>query len=356
MGRPIRVLVVDDSDFVRQRIADGLELDPDIEVVGVARDALSARRLLGSLEVDVMTLDIEMPTLNGLDFLRQLMPVNPVPVVMVSSFTREGTSVTMASLAAGAVDFAEKPARGGAEEKRFLEQLRTKVRAAATANLGALRPVISEQPERIASTQPGGRYVVAIGASTGGPEALHQVFERLPADSPPIVVVQHMPARYTPKLAAQLDRCSGMEVRHASDGEEVAPGVALVAPGGEHMRIALDRHRLRVACGPGEPVNGHVPSVDVLFHSVAEVLGRRTIGVLLTGMGADGADGLGAMRAAGARTLAQDEETSVVFGMPKAAHERGAAERLVALPLVAQTIFELIGEDASDERRGGRAR
>ncbi len=339
MGSPIRVLVVDDSNFVRKRLARGLSADPDIEVVGLAEDAFAARRLLEEVEVDVMTLDVEMPKLNGLDFLRQLMPVRPMPVVMVSSLTREGASVTLASLAAGAVDFVGKPTDASDDEAGFMAVLCDKVKCASRANLKGSRDLA---PQKATARQSASGQVILIGASTGGPDALTHVMEAMPADGPPVLIVQHMPARYTPRLAEQLDRASDMNVVHATDGDPLEPGKALLAPGGMHMTLRSVAGGLCIGCRVSDKVNGHIPSVDVLFHSAVEVLGRKAIGVVLTGMGDDGARGLLALREAGARTLAQDEATSIVFGMPKAAEALGAAERMVPLDGVARAIFELV--------------
>ncbi|HPG24684.1 MAG: chemotaxis response regulator protein-glutamate methylesterase [Spirochaetaceae bacterium] len=351
MGRPVRVLVVDDSAFVRKRLSIGLEADPDIEVVGAAEDAFVAKRMLDELEVDVMTLDVEMPGLNGLDFLRRLMGVRPLPVVMVSSLTQEGAGATLACLAAGAVDFVAKPSGPGEAEGEFLTTLRSKIHTAAAANLAAVRHgIASGGGARLVAPISSDRMTLCIGASTGGPEALAQVLERMPADAPATLIVQHMPGRYTPRLAQQLDRICAMEVREARTGDRLERGRVLLAPGGYQMRLLAGSDGVSICCTDEEKVNGHSPSVDVLFTSAARVLGPNCVAVVMTGMGEDGARGLAALRAAGARTFAQDRETSVVFGMPKAAQAAGGAERLVPLGKIAET---LIGMADPAEAKGG---
>ena len=247
--------------------------------------------------------------------------------------------MTLACLAAGAVDFVGKPTDASDDEAGFMRVLREKVKGAFRANLSGSRNLKASK----ASPRPSATgQVVLIGASTGGPDALNLVMESMPAASPPVLIVQHMPARYTPRLVEQLDRISDMRIVHGSDGEPLEPGKAILAPGGMHMGLRGSGTGLSVTCSVSDKVNGHIPSADVLFESAAEVLGRRAIGVVLTGMGDDGARGLLALREAGARTFAQDEATSVVFGMPKAAQALGAAEKLVPLDRVADSIFEMI--------------
>jgi len=341
MGQPIRVLIVDDSGFVRKRLHRGLSRDPDIEVVGMAVDAFDAKDKLAELNPDVMTLDVEMPKLNGLDFLRQIMPVKPMPVIMVSSLTKEGASVTLSALAAGAVDFVAKPSGPSDSEADFMAVLCSKVHAASRANVSALSRKRNVETAPIQTVGDSNR-VICIGSSTGGPEALVELLSAFPADAPPTVIVQHMPARYTPQLAKQLDRASPMRVTEAANGDRLESGHVYVAPGGMHAKLQSVGNHLEIACYPGEKKNGHIPSVDVLFESAAEVLGRRCVATILTGMGDDGAVGLGKVRDAGGRTLAEDESTCVVFGMPKAAQAAGSVEKVVPLPKMARAVLELV--------------
>ncbi len=348
MSGRIRVLVVDDSALVRQILSQGLASDPAIEVVGSAADAYQARDLILQLRPDVLTLDVEMPRMNGVEFLRRLMPQYPVPVVMVSSLTQRGQQVTIDALAAGAVDFVPKPSSNMAVGvQAMLLELRAKVKMAATANVGHWRRTSPQQSagrQVGIPRQPAGaeRKLIAIGASTGGTEAIKEVLEKFPATTPPVVIVQHMPAGFTRIFAERLDSLCAMEVKEAEDGDLVAPGRVLIAPGGLHMRVRRVGGQVRVSCGAGDKVSGHCPSVDVLMHSVAEQLGRDAVGVMLTGMGGDGAEGMVAMRRAGARNIAQDEASCVVFGMPNVAFQKGGAEKLVPLDRIAAEVFRLL--------------
>ncbi|GAB4165632.1 MAG: chemotaxis response regulator protein-glutamate methylesterase [Geothermobacteraceae bacterium] len=345
MSRRVRVLVVDDSALARQILRRGLALDPDIEVVGEAVDAYMARDQLLKLRPDVMTLDVEMPRMNGVEFLRRVMPQYPLPVVMVSSLTQAGCQITIEALQAGAVDFVAKPSGLGADLASVLEELRIKVKLAATIDVShwARKPLPSG-PEPVRPTGVSFRtdLVIAIGASTGGTEATRKILSQLPATFPAIVVTQHMPPGFTSMYAESLDRCCPLSVREARDGDAVRPGEVLIAPGGRHMRLRRGAGGFCVACQPGEPVNGHCPSVDVLFDSVARVCGASAIGVLLTGMGSDGARGLLAMAQAGARTIGQDEKTCVVYGMPKEAYKIGAVQKQLALPRIPSTLVEYV--------------
>ncbi|RMF47415.1 MAG: chemotaxis response regulator protein-glutamate methylesterase [Deltaproteobacteria bacterium] len=345
MSRRVRVLVVDDSALARQAICRGLALDPDIEVVGEAADAYMARDQILKSRPDVMTLDVEMPRMNGVEFLRRLMPQYPLPVVMVSSLTQAGCQITIDALQAGAVDFVAKPSGLGADLASVLEELRVKVKLAATIDVShwaqkSQHP--GQAPVGASKATFRSDLLVAIGASTGGTEATRKILSQLPAAFPGIVITQHMPPGFTSMYAESLDRCCQMRVREARDGDAVRAGEVLIAPGGRHMRLRRGRAGLSVSCEPGEPVNGHCPSVDVLFDSVAQVAGPRAVGVILTGMGGDGARGLLAMARAGARTIGQDEATSVVYGMPKEAHKLGAVQKQLALPRIPSALVELV--------------
>lgn len=350
MGFPIRVLVVDDSAAVRKIVRWGLEHDPDIVVVATASDAYAALDRIEALTPDVVTLDVDMPGMDGIELLRRLMASGPIPVVMLSSLTQSGTKTVFEAMAAGAVDFVAKPTSdiaGGLP--MMLEELREKVRMAAQANLGAWQRTRAEESAGVLRLpqrhRPDARpaRVVAIGASTGGPEAIAAVLRRFPADMPGVVLVQHMPAEYTRRFAESLDASCAMKVRQAEHGDRIEQGQALLAPGNEHLRVRRGANGFDVLLDQGERVTGHRPSVDVLFDSVARAAPRDAVGVILTGMGRDGAQGLLAMRRAGARTIAQDEASSVVFGMPKVAIALGAAERIAPLDQIASVIVESLG-------------
>jgi len=333
---PIRVLVVDDSATMRGLITAALRRDRDIEVVGTATDPLEARAAIKALNPDVITLDIEMPNMNGLEFLEKLMRLRPMPVVMMSTLTQAGAEATLQALEIGAFDCVGKPTNvaNGAEAYAELTQ---KVKLAAKS-ASRSRPSGASSPRRTGYRANGS--LVAIGSSTGGVEALLSIISRFPEGCPPTVVTQHMPATFTKSFAARLDRACGATVEEAYDGAPLEPGRIYVAPGGgchlEVVRSAGLRCRLR----EGEPVSGHRPSVDVLFKSVAEATGAASLGVILTGMGRDGAQGLLALRQAGAHTLGQDENTCVVYGMPRVAFEIGAVERQLPLSALGEAILD----------------
>ncbi len=342
----IKVLIVDDSATARAVIKEILTKVPDIEVVGVAPDAYVARDKVVQLRPDVICLDVEMPRMDGITFLRKLMQHMPTPVVMVSSLTRQGAQVTLDALAAGAVDFVTKPHSyiydGGAEiEKELVE----KVRTAARANISKRTPITSSaKPVSFTALAETTQKVIAIGASTGGTEALKEVLTRMPQNCPGIVIVQHMPASFTGPFAARLDTLCSIDVKEAKSGDSVSIGQALIAPGDCHMVLRRSGARYYVETGGGEKVSGHKPSVDVLFNSVAKNAGANAVGAILTGMGADGAKGLLHMRNNGGRTIAQDEKSCVVFGMPKVAIELGGAERVVPLEHIPSTALKFITE------------
>lgn len=339
--RPVRVLVVDDSALVRALMTELLGADPGIEVVGTAADPYIAREKIKQLAPDVLTLDVEMPRMDGLTFLRNLMRLRPMPVLMVSSLTEAGATVTLEALALGAVDFVAKPridvARGLAEYGAVLVD---KVRQAARARVARIASAASGRKEGPIGYRTTER-LLAIGASTGGTEAIREVLEQMPADAPATVIVQHIPAAFSGAFAERLDRHSRMTVMEAVDRQPLLAGHAYVAPGGRHLRVVRSGARWMCRLGEDDPVRRHRPSVDVLFQSVAEHAGRNASAALLTGMGDDGAEGLLALRRAGAHTIAQDEATSVVWGMPGAAVANGAAQDVVALEQVAQRLLAL---------------
>lgn len=324
---PIRVLVVDDSTTMRQLVARVLAADAGIEVAGTAASAQEARELIKQLNPDVLTLDVEMPEMDGLAFLERVMRLRPMPVVMVSTLTAQGTETAVAALALGAVDCVAKPSPANPHS---LEELPAKVRIAARVKRRLPMAQVEVPPPPRAGYEPDGK-IIAIGSSTGGVEALIAVLGGFPANCAPTVITQHMPPVFTRNLAQRLDRMCAPQVLEASHGAPLKPGTVYVAPGGgSHLEVA-GRGALACVLKPGETVNGHCPSVDRLFLSVARHAGPLAAAALLTGMGRDGARGLLAMRQAGARTFAQDEASSVVYGMPRAAMEIGAAEQQLSL-------------------------
>lgn len=338
-ARPIRVLVVDDSALMRRLIADSLDSLPDINVVGIARDGLEAIAKREELKPDVITLDVEMPRMGGVETLIELMRQGPIPVVMLSSHTQAGAQVTLDCLSHGAVDFVAKSGSVAAVSGAACE-LPEKIRIAAKSNAGYQKGAARwpASAPKLLRRRPGG--VLVIGSSTGGPRALEVLVPAIPADvRVPVVIVQHMPAAFTASLAGRLDRISELHVKEASDGDILEPGVALVAPGGRHLEF----DPLGVAhISDGPPVHAVRPSVDVTLFSLERIFGRRTVAVLLTGMGRDGAAGLKAIQDQGGKTLVQDESTCVVFGMPKAAIELGAAQQVVSLGEMAHAIVEAL--------------
>ncbi len=331
----IRVLVVDDSALIRAVLSRALGADGDIVVVGTAADAAEARAKIKALNPDVVTLDIEMPDMNGLAFLDKLMRLHPMRVVMVSTLTTRGASETLLALELGAVDFAAKPTpdlSGGIEA--FGADLRDKVRAAAVARVRP-RASIAPPAAKLRSLPAPAGALIAIGASTGGVEAIRQVLTELPRDCPPVVIAQHMPAGFTARFAARLDELSELRVAEAEDGMPLARGRAYVARGDWHLRIVRRGGELGCRLGRDETVSGHRPSVDVLFSSVADVAGPLAVGIILTGMGRDGASGLKRMRDAGAQTIGQSEASALVYGMPRVAFEEGAVREQAPLEAIA---------------------
>ena len=343
---PCRVLSVDDSALVRQVLTEILAADPAIEVVGTAADPLLAREKIKRLNPDVLTLDVEMPRMDGLAFLENLMRLHPMPVVMVSSLTERGADTTLQALALGAVDFVAKPkidvARG---LDGYAEEIRSKVKMAARSRVRAIGGSQRRPPQRPATSSSLGfrttDRLIAIGASAGGTEALRVVLETMPADAPAIVMTQHLPASFSTAFSERLDRHSAMSVREASDGEAILPGHAYLPAGGRHLRVIRDGARWRCRVDDSAPVNLHKPAVDVLFRSVALNAGANAVGVILTGMGEDGARGLLEMKQAGATTLAQDEASSVVWGMPGSAVRLGAADEVLPLDRIAERVLAI---------------
>lgn len=356
MKRRIRVLIVDDSALVRRLLTDLLASDHSIEVLGAAGDAYIARAKIKALNPDVLTLDVEMPKMDGVTFLRNLMRLRPMPVIMVSSLTEHGADVTLDALAAGAVDYIAKPKIDvAATLQDYRSELIGKVKAAAAARVHALVEEPSppgRAPGPTAAPSPIRHFrttdrIIAIGASTGGTEAIKHVLMGCPPDTPGILIAQHIPKAFSTPFAHRMNSCCRMTVYEAEDGQQVLPGHVYIAPGDRHLRLARDGARYVCRLDDGAPVNRHKPSVDVLFRSVAEQAGHNAIGVILTGMGKDGALGLREMREAGAPTIAQDEATSVVWGMPGEAFAIGAARQVLPLDAISASVCRLAAEAPS---------
>jgi two-component system, chemotaxis family, protein-glutamate methylesterase/glutaminase len=339
----IKVLVVDDSAIVRKILSDAISAEPDLEVVGTAPDPYIARDKILALKPDVVTLDIEMPRMDGLTFLKKLMEHHPIPVVVISSLAQNGCQTSLDALRLGAVEVLAKP--GGPYSVGELRiNLAYRIRAAAASRLRAPGNAVQREPPRAAAasyseTAFPQQTIIAIGASTGGTEAIAQLLTQLPANSPGIVIAQHIPAVFSRAFASRLNEICSMDVKEACDGDAVPHGTALVAPGNLHMLLKRTNSGYRVQIKDGPQVCYQRPSVDVLFSSVAESAGSNGIGILLTGMGCDGASGLLKMKSHGAFTIAQDEESCVVFGMPKEAVRLDAADRVVSLNAIPSTVL-----------------
>jgi two-component system, chemotaxis family, protein-glutamate methylesterase/glutaminase len=342
--RPIRVLVVDDSAFVRQALARMLGAEPDIQVVGLAADGLEGVEKAASLRPDVITLDLQMPRMGGLEALQRIMAEHPAPVLLLSSQTREGADVTLRGLELGALDFVDKSSvQGNMNLLGLAQELRAKVRALATASPRRRTPAPAAAARAGVAGSLHRAEVVVIGTSTGGPPALQRIIPSLPRDLPPaVLIVQHMPVGFTRSLAERLDARSALPVREALDGESVEAGLVLIAPAGRHMRVRKRGNSFKVTLDEDPRGALHRPSADVLMSSAAKAYGRRVLGVLLTGMGSDGVDGLRAIRQAGGLTLAESEETCVIYGMPKAAVEAGVVDRSVPLGRMADEILAAV--------------
>jgi two-component system chemotaxis response regulator CheB len=331
---PIRLLVVDDSLLMQRVLSDLISKDQQITIVGTARDGEEALQKIGSLHPDVVTMDIEMPKMNGLTAVRRIMETHPTPVVMVSALTQRETQLTLKALEWGAVDYVPKPSgQISLNMDGVQNELVTKIKTAATANLAPLKPLVA--PQEKLKPQVKSDKIISIAASTGGPPAVTEVLKALPADTPPILIVQHMPKGITKMFADGLNDVCQFAVREAQEGDKVQPCLALIAPGGFHMVITRDR-RVHLTTDP--PVNYVRPAADVLMISLAEVYGSRNVGVVLTGMGGDGARGIKAIKERGGATIAQDQKTSVVFGMPKVAFETGCVDAVAPLDLIPRAI------------------
>ncbi len=359
-GAKTRVLVVDDSALVRGLLAEIINKQPDMACVGAASDPLVAREMIRALNPDVITLDVEMPRMDGIDFLSKLMRLRPMPVVMVSTLTERGADVTLRALELGAVDFVAKPKIGVADGLRQLaEDITDKVRTAACAHVRRLPPAVaspaivgsggaaSASPQGVRPAAPVaniGRLstekIIFIGASTGGTEATKEVLMNLPPDSPAVVITQHMPPGFTKSYATRLDGLCRIRVKEAVDGDRILPGHAYIAPGGFHLSVERSGANYVARVRDGEPVNRHKPSVEVLFESAAKVVGPNALGVMLTGMGADGARAMKTMRDAGSWNVCQDEASCVVFGMPREAINHGAANEVLPLQRIASALIE----------------
>ena len=353
-----RVVVVDDSALVRSLLTEIINRQPDMQCVGAAADPLVAREMIRELNPDVITLDVEMPRMDGIDFLAKLMRLRPMPVVMVSTLTERGADVTLRALELGAIDFVAKPKIGVADGLRLLaEDITDKVRIAATARVrkpaprepgsaGGVASPASKPPSITALGRLSTEKVIFLGASTGGTEATKEVLMALPPDAPAVMITQHMPPGFTRSYAARLDGLCRISVTEASDGERVLPGHAYIAPGGLHLSVERSGANYIARVRDGEPVNRHKPSVEALFLSAARVVGPNALGVMLTGMGADGAKAMKAMRDAGSWNVAQDEASCVVFGMPKEAIAAGAIHEVLPLGAIALRLIERLRSTA----------
>lgn len=336
-GKRIKVLVVDDSLVFREILLRGISSDPNIEVVATANDPFDARDKIIKYAPDVMTCDVEMPLMNGIEFIRRLMPQYPLPVIVVSTMNNS----VFDALNAGAVDFVGKPdVKSLKDVENFINEMIAKVKAASRAKVLNVR---KESLYRIrGNIDNGTNRIIAIGASTGGTEAIYNVLKSLPENVPGIVIVQHIPSGFSRMFADRLNNSTKLRVKEAQTGDYVKKGHVLIAPGDKHMRIRKSADSYRVECFEGEKVNGHRPSVDILFESVAKEAGKNAIGLILTGMGYDGAKGLLSMKRKGARTIGQDEKSSVVYGMPKVAYDIGAVEKQVSLDRIPQLLYSML--------------
>lgn len=337
IGKKIRVLVVDDSMLFREVLSKGISSDPNIEVVAKAVDPFDARDKILEFQPDVMTCDVEMPKMNGIEFIRRLLPQYELPVIVVSTVSE----AVFDAINAGAVDFVTKPNVQSAKSvEYFIDDLIIKIKIAAIAKVSMPKAISANNI--VASETPDTNKIIAIGASTGGTEAVYNLLSRLPSNTPGIVIVQHIPPIFSRMFAERLNNYTNLKVKEAETGDYIEEGKVLIAPGDKHMRIKKVGSSYKVECFNGDRVNGHCPSVDVLFESVAQACGNKAIGIILTGMGYDGAKGLLSMRKAGARTIGQDEKSSIVYGMPKVAYNIGAVEVQVSLDNLSQKLFSML--------------
>ena len=349
MKSEIRVLVIDDSRIAREMISHGLNKDPGIVVVATAEDPYEARDLIITKKPDVLTLDVDMPRMNGIEFLKKFMPQYPLPVIMVSAYTQRGASITMEALDSGAVDFVPKPKTadpGGFDT--MIKELTSKIKMAETVNVSHWKKI--NEVNGIYSSIQVSSYskdncIIAAGASTGGTEAIKKLIKRFPIEIPGIVIVLHMPGGFTKSYAERLNEQFKLTVKEAEDGDVIGPGKVFIAPGGFQMEIRKKNDQYVIKIFKDDPVNGHCPSVDVLFESVASVAKNDSIGIILTGMGSDGANGLLQMKKNGARTYAQDEESSLIYGMPRVAYEIGAVDKVLNLDKLPQEIFKILNQN-----------
>jgi len=357
MNKRVRVLVVDDSALMRKLIPQMLAADESIEVVGTAMDGSFCLKKIEELKPNVVTLDLEMPGMNGIDTLKEVMRKQPVPVIVVSSHSTDGASVTMKALGLGAFDFVPKPKDPSAHMAETARELIAKVKAAADCKLKPrILPGTRPKPEKVPAPAGAPNRVVAIGVSTGGPQALEYLLSQLPGDFPAaITVVQHMPDGFTDMFARRLDEVCPLRVKEAQSGDLLQPGRVLICPGNRHMRVKRLPLGDVVVLGDEPRVNGHRPSADVLLKSAADEYKANAVGVLMTGMGDDGAEGLGAIKKEGGMTVAQNEESCVVFGMPKAAIERGYAIRVVGLDVMGSTLQSICGRSSGETGSHGKA-
>ncbi len=348
MGREIKVLVVDDSAVMRQILELGLNEDKDIKVIGKAHDVYRARDLIVYNKPDVITLDVEMPKMNGVDFLKRLMPQFPIPVIMVSSLTSGNSQITLDALDAGALDYVLKPGMGGETAYgKMIEELVKKIRAVAFKDVSGYKKNTFNIKEMNTLTVPNRKMqkVILIGASTGGTVAAKKILYKLPSNSPGIVMVQHMPAGFTDKYAQSIDQLTHFHAKEAEDEDRIETGKILIAPGDYHINIYKSNGTYYIKKFKAEKVSGHRPSVDVMFNSAAETIGKNAIGVLLTGMGKDGAQGLLNMKKRGAHTIAQDEKSSIVYGMPGEAYRLGAISKPTPLDRIPFEIVSCLNRD-----------
>ncbi|WP_022942036.1 protein-glutamate methylesterase/protein-glutamine glutaminase [Psychromonas hadalis] len=341
----IKVLIIDDSALIRRILTEVIDEQPDLVVVGCAPDPLIARTMIKALNPDVLTLDVEMPKMNGLDFLEKLMRLRPMPVVMISTLTEKSSAVTIQALSLGAVDFITKPKMNQMAEMRdYGHLIADKIRAASVAKIKPVKVINKNRAVKksalIANSLVSNQKLIAIGASTGGTEAINQVLLTMPEDCPPIVITQHMPAGFTASFAARLNNNCTINVKEATHNELIKPGCAYIAPGANHMFISKRGGNYYTQLSQAEPVNRHRPSVDVLFDSVALCAGKQAIGIILTGMGKDGALGMLKMKQAGAFNFSQDEESCIVYGMPKEAVRSGGVDQVEPLDKITGAVLK----------------
>ena len=340
VAKKIKVLIVDDSLMFREVLSKGLSTDPGIEVVAKASDPFDARDKIIETQPDVMTCDIEMPKMNGIEFVRRLMPQYPLPTIMVSTVS----TAVFDAMNAGAVDFVTKPEMNLPKSvENFFHELVIKIKIAANARVAQQAKYVHTD-NSIINEKPGNAGIIAVGASTGGTEAIYKLLKPLPVNVPGIVIVQHIPPVFSRMFADRLNSQTNLTVKEAENGDYVEKGKVIIAPGDRHIRVKRIGERYKIDCFQGDKVNGHCPSVDVLFESVAREAGMNAVGIILTGMGSDGAKGLLEMRRAGARTMGQDEASCVVYGMPKSAYETGAVERQASISAMSSLLISMVKE------------